>query len=115
MGGNFSCLFLWPSTTNRNRLDITFSSNITSITFTFKTTELHDPGPVGTAYLNSISNTVGSPVTVNGIETSYDTYPEDTLTFNSNGQPFNLIEIDLPYIAQGATGFILDNIVVTTT
>ena len=33
--------------------------------------------------------------------------------FNSGGLPFNMVEIDLPYIsAQGATGFILDNIAV---
>ena len=117
---NFSALFLWPSTTNRDRLDINFSASITQITFNFKTAELHDPGPGGTgspirltAYLNSYSNSVGSPVTSNGIETPFDNYPEGTLTFNAVGQPFNLVEIDLPYIAQGASGFIIDNIVVT--
>jgi hypothetical protein len=118
----FSGLFLWPSTINRDRLDINFSQSITSISFVFKTAELHDPGPGGTgspirltAYMNSVSTTVGSPVTVNGIETPFDTYPEGILTFNSGGQPFNLVEIDLPYIsAEGATGFIIDNITVIT-
>jgi hypothetical protein len=118
----FSGLFLWPSTTNRDHLDISFSQNITSISFVFKTAELHDPGPGGTgspirltAYVNSLSTPVGSPITVNGIETLFDNYTEGTLTFNSNGQPFNLVEIDLPYIsAEGATGFIIDNITITT-
>jgi hypothetical protein len=118
----FSGLFLWPSTINRDHLDITFSQNLTSISFVFKTAELHDPGPGGTgspirltAYMNSLSTPVGNPITVNGIETPYDNYPEGTLTFNSNGQPFNIVEIDLPYIsAGGATGFIIDNIIVTT-
>ena len=118
----FSGLFLWPSTINRDRLDITFSQSITSISFVFKTAELHDPGPGGTgspirltAYMNSLSTPVGSPITVNGVETPYDNYPEGTMTFNSNGQPFNLVEIDLPYIsAEGATGFIIDNISVIT-
>jgi hypothetical protein len=119
---NFSGLFLWPSTINRDRLDINFSQNITSISFVFKTAELHDPGPGGTgspirltAYMNSLSTPVGTPKTVNGIETPFDNYPEGTLTFNSNGQPFNLVEIDLPYIsAEGATGFIIDNIIIVT-
>ncbi len=119
---NFSGLFLWPSTINRDHLDITFSQSITSISFNFKTAELHDPGPGGTgspirltAYMNSLSTQIGAPVTVNGIETPYDNYPEGTLKFNSNGQPFNLVEIDLPFIsAEGASGFIIDNIVVTT-
>ncbi len=96
--------------------------NLTSISFVFKTAELRDPGLGGTgspirltAYINSVSSPVGSPVTVNGIETPFDNYPEGTLTFNSGGQPFNLVEIDLPYIsAEGATGFVIDNIIVIT-
>ncbi len=118
----FSGLFLWPSTINRDHLDINFSVSITSITFVFKTAELHDPGPGGTgspirltAYMNSPSAPVGSPVTANGVETQFDNYPEGTLTFNPNGQSFNMVEIDLPYIsAEGATGFIIDNITVIT-
>lgn len=88
----------------------------------FKTAELHDPGPGGTgspirltAYMNSVSSPVGSPVTVNGIETPFDTYPEGTLMFNSGGHPFNIVEIDLPSVnIEGATGFIIDNITVIT-
>jgi hypothetical protein len=118
----FSGLFLWPSTINRDRLDITFSQNLTSISFVFKTAELHDPGPGGTgspirltAYVNSLSSPVGSPITVNGVETPFDNYPEGTLTFNSGGLPFNMVEIDLPYIsAEGATGFIIENIIIVT-
>ena len=51
---------------------------------------------------------------MNGQETQFDTYPEGSLSFNANGQPFNLVEIDLPYILEGASGFIIDNITVTT-
>jgi hypothetical protein len=115
----FSGLFLWPSTINRDRLDITFSQNITSVSFVFKTAELHDPGPGGTgspirltAYINSIP--VGLPITTNGVETQFDNYPEGQLTFNLGGGPFNMVEIDLPFIAQGATGFIIDNVTVIT-
>ena len=64
--------------------------------------------------MNSVSNPVRLPITVNGQETQFDTYPEGSLSFNANGQPFNLVEIDLPYILEGASGFIIDNITVTT-
>ena len=90
-----------------------------SITLVFKTVEpshpaVGDPGsPIRiTAYMNSISTQVGTPVTVNGVETPFDAYPEGTLSFS--GQPFNLVSIDLPIIQNGASGFIIDNITVTT-
>jgi len=118
----FSGLFLWPSNVNRNNLTISFSSNVTSISMDFKTAETHDPGPGGTgspisltAYMDSFSTMVGSPVTVNGNETLFDTYPEGTLAFNSSGQPFNLVSISLPFIPQGASGFIIDNVTVAGT
>jgi hypothetical protein len=85
----------------------------------FKTAELNDPGPGGTgstirinAYLNSGANAVGTPVTIRGVE-SNDVYPEGTLSLNSAGQPFNLVVIDLP-LPTGATGFLVDNIIVLT-
>jgi hypothetical protein len=118
----FSGNFLYPNTVNLDKLDIKFSRAITSITLEFKTAEYNDPGPGGTgstirltAYLNTASNIVGSPTTKNGIETAMDIYPEGTLTFNSGSNPFNFVEIDLPNPSQGATGFIIDNIQITTT
>ena len=112
--------FLWPNTVNQDKLDIKFSRSITSITMVFKTVEYNDPGVGGTgstirltAYLDSTSNVVGSPTTKNGIETAMDIYPEGILAFNSGGQPFNLVRIDLPPSAQGASGFIIDSIEVT--
>ena len=85
----------------------------------FKTAELNDPGPGGTgsiirisAYLNSTTNIVGNPVTTRGVE-SNDVYPEGTLSLNLVGQPFNLVVIDLP-TPTGASGFLIDNIIVLT-
>ena len=85
----------------------------------FATSELHDPGPNSagspirlTAYMNSVSTQVGTPMTATGIQPPTDIYPEGTLTFSSGGQPFNLVEIDLP--TTGASGFIIDNVSVTT-
>jgi hypothetical protein len=116
---NFSGNFLWPSTTNHDSLNIKFSGNITSITLNFKTAELNDPGPGGTgsiirisAYFNSTANVVGNPVTTRGVE-SNDVYPEGTLSLNLAGHPFNLVVIDLP-IPTGASGFLIDNIIVLT-
>jgi len=117
----FSGNFLWPNTINHDKLDIKFSSNIVSVTLNFATSELHDPGPNSqgstirvAAYMNSLSAAVGTPLTSRGVQPPTDIYPEGTLTFNSGGQLFNLIEIDLPNPAEGATGFIIDNIIVTT-
>jgi hypothetical protein len=116
---NFSGNFLWPSTINHDSLNIKFSGNVTSITLNFKTAELNDPGPGGTgsiirvgAYVNSTANVVGNPVTTRGVE-SNDVYPEGTLSLNLAGQPFNLVVIDLP-IPTGASGFLIDNIIVLT-
>ncbi len=53
-------------------------------------------------------------MTVTGVETPFDAYPEGTLSFSFGGQPFNLVLIDLPFIQNGASGFIIDNITVTT-
>jgi hypothetical protein len=117
----FSGNFLWPSTINHDKLDIKFSSNIVSVSLNFATAELHDPGPEGTgsairlsAYLDTVSTSVGTPSTANGIQPPTDIYPEGTITSSSGGQPFNLIEIDLPNPAQGASGFIIDNISIVT-
>ena len=116
---NFSGNFLWPSTINHDSLNIKFSGSITSITLNFKTVELNDPGLGGTgsiirigAFVNSTANFVGNPVTTRGVE-SNDVYPEGTLSLNLAGQPFNLVVIDLP-IPTGASGFLIDNIIVLT-
>ena len=84
----------------------------------FKTAEFHDPGVGGTGspikitgYMNSVSNIIGSN-TVNGIETPFDSYPEGTLSFS--GQQFNMVMIELPFIANGAQSFLIDNVVVVT-
>jgi uncharacterized protein (TIGR03437 family) len=42
-----------------------------------------------------------------------DTMPMGTLTFNSGGKPFNLVEIAIPFQPQGAAVFLIDNVRVT--
>ncbi len=63
------------------------------------------------AYLDSTSNPIGSPITTRGIENN-DVYPEGTLTLDLTGQSFNQVVIDLP-TPTGASGFIIDNIIVS--
>jgi hypothetical protein len=116
----FSGNFIYPNTVNRDKLDVKFNRNITSISLTFRTSEYNDPGKGGTgstirltAYYDSSLNIVGAPITANGVEMAMDIYPEGTLRFNSGGLPFNLVEVDLPFSPQGATGFLIDNIQAT--
>jgi hypothetical protein len=110
--------FLWPNSVNHDSLNIQFSSNIHKIALNFKTAELNDPGVGSTgsiirisAFFDSTANPVGSPITTRGIENN-DVYPEGNLSIDLAGLSFNQVIIDLP-TPTGASGFIIDNIVVS--
>ena len=116
----FSGNYLMDSNPFRNPLYISFSQKLTAITFTFATVDYHDPGAGGepsgiksTVYLDSTGTPAVGSVTTHGTF-SNDSYPEGTLSFSSSGQPFNLVVIELPFLPQGATDFMVDNISVTT-
>lgn len=116
----FSGNFLMDSNSLRNPLYVSFSHKLTAITFTFATMDYHDPGAGGepssvklTAYLDSTGTSAVGTVTTHGTF-SNDSYPEGTLLFSSGGQLFNLVVIELPFLPQGATDFMVDNISVTT-
>jgi hypothetical protein len=117
----FSGNYLYQNAVTKTPLDIRFSANIRSISLTFATVDYHDPGVNGTAsniratgYVNSAANAAVGSVTTHGIFTT-DTYPQGTLTLTAPaGQSFNLVQIDLPPLAQGATVFLIDNITITT-
>jgi hypothetical protein len=118
----FSNNFLYPNTVNHDRLDIKFSRSLTSITLKFSTIEYNDPGVGGTgstirltAYVDSPASSAITSTTTTGIEDAGSTYPEGTLSLSSVSQPFNLVEIDIPYPNQGAAGFMTDNITITST
>ena len=64
-----------------------------------------------TAYADSSQTPPVGSVTAHGAFSS-DSYPEGDIAF-STGQAFNLVTIELPYMAQGAADFLVDNIVVT--
>jgi len=117
MSGNF----LYQNGISKNSLYVKFNVNVKSISLTFATVDYHDPGVNGTAsnirltaYVNTVSGTNVGTVITHGTFTT-DTYPQGTLTFSAPAdQTFNFVVIDLPPLAQGASVFLVDNIVVNT-
>ena len=111
----FSGNYLYPNNLNRNYLDISFGQQLTSITLTFATADFQQvevPTTITlTAYVNSTANPAVGSISTHGYYAG-DTMPMGSLLFNSPG-PFNLVEIVLPYQPQGATDFLVDNIIVT--
>ncbi len=113
--------YLYDNRPSRDILEIKFDQQLTSITFTFATFEFHGgPGDPPsnmtiTAYLDSTANLVGT-TSGHGVWPSGDSYPQGTLTYNSGGQPFNLVRIEMsPF--QGPTAavdYLIDNITVMT-
>jgi hypothetical protein len=114
----FSGKYLYDNNLNQNLLDIQFSQQLSSIALTFSTIEYHDPGgnptPIQlTAYENSTGTPAVGSTTAYGSDIPGDSYPQGTLLFSSSS-PFNLVELNIPFIPQGATAFLVDNITVTT-
>jgi len=116
----FSGNYLFDNNPFRNYLNIRFSQPLTSITLTFATTDSHGPGNVEepsymklTAYMNSTGTTLVGSVTARG-SFSNDSFPQGTLSFDSSGQPFNLVVIEILFQPGGGANFLVDNITVTT-
>lgn len=103
----------------RDVLEIKFSQQLTSISFTFATYESHGaPDQASsitlTAYMDSATSTPVGSSSAHGVWPSGgDAYPQGTLNYNSGGQPFNLVRIELPYQGRAAY-FAIDKIVVMT-
>lgn len=115
--GEFSGNYLFDNTPTRNILNITFNRPVTGITLTFATIDYHDPGAGGqpsslqlTAYNTSGGTTPIGSVSAFGTFTN-DSYPQGTLSFSSPNQPFDSVAIEIPFLAQGATDFLVDNII----
>lgn len=114
----FSGNYLFDNDPFRNSLHIRFSRQLASITLTFATTDSHGPGNVEepsdiklTAYLDSDGTTPVGSATARGSFSS-DSFPQGTLSFDSGGQPFNLVVIDLLFQPRGGTNFLVDDITV---
>jgi len=116
----FSGQFLNPNSTQRSTLRIKFSQAATNLSLVFATaqsTAVEIPNPITlSAYLDSTTNRVGSPLTVSGVwrvGSVTEAYPSAALTFSSDPQhPFNLIEIVMA--PGGAGGVMVDNVSIQT-
>ena len=112
----FSGSYLYDNDLNMNPLDIKFSYPITRITLTFATADFHQsevPSNILlTAYVDSTATAAVGSATAHGTYGS-DVYPMGTITFDSGGVPFNLVELKIPVQPLGVTDYFVDNITVT--
>ncbi len=113
----FSGHYVYDNNPNMNTLDIAFSQQLTNITLTFATADFNQTELPTIIHFTAYENSTGTPpVGIVNTRGKYgmDTMPMGTLSFDSGGQPFNLVELVLPVQAQGVSDFYVDNIVVTT-
>ena len=108
----FSGKYLYDNKPSRDTLEIKFSQQLKSISLTFTTIE-YQTGPTDitlTAYMNSADTTpVGSTSARGTILTGL--YPQGLLSFDSSGQPFNRVRIEIsPEDSGETTNFFVDNI-----
>lgn len=113
----FSGHYVYDNNLNRNFLDVSFSQPVDSITLTFATADFQQVEVPTTIQLTAYQGATGTqPVgtaTAHGVYGG-DTMPMGTLSFNSSAQPFDVVEILIPFQPLGASDFLVDNIIVTT-
>lgn len=116
----FSGKYLFDNDMARNPLIIEFNRTISSISISFATIEYHgapgrEPTPLAmSAYLTSKTPNLVATVTARGSWPVGDSFPQGSITFNSSGEPFNLVRIDLVVEdLASANDFLVDDIVVT--
>jgi hypothetical protein len=114
----FTGHYLYPNNQNRNTLHIAFSQPLVSITLTFATVDYQDnaevPANLDLSAYDSASGSLVGTATTHGTYLG-DTYPMGTLSFNSAGQAFDVVDLVVPAQPQGTTIFLADNFTVTTT
>jgi hypothetical protein len=119
-----SANYIYPNSGLRETLEIRFDQLLTHIVLNFALIEFHDPGatplqltayrasnlsqPVGSAQVNA--NAPGS-----GGVPETDQFAQGVLSFDSAGVPFDLVRIvTVSSGPEGGTGFLADDITVTT-
>ncbi|OGO06574.1 MAG: hypothetical protein A2Y92_04460 [Chloroflexi bacterium RBG_13_57_8] len=116
----FSGNFLYDNSAARKLLYINFDPPVSGISLAFATTDSHGPGNVEepsyvklTAF-NDLQETrqIGS-VTARGAFGS-DSFPQGTLSFDSGGQPFNMVIMEIIPQPRGGPSLFIDNIIVKT-
>jgi uncharacterized protein (TIGR03437 family) len=113
----FSGHYLYANNQNGNKLQIQFNRPMTAITLTFATADFQQVEVPTTlqlvAYLGSTATMQVGAANAHGTY-AQDTMPMGTLTFNSTGGPFDLVEIAIgPGQPRGAAAFFVDNVVTT--
>ena len=108
----FSGKYLYDNQPTKDILEIRFSQQIKSISFTFATIE-YQAGPsdlILNAYLDSVDTApVGTKSASGTIINSL--YPQGDLAFDSVGKPFDIVRIELSSQASAeTTNFFVDNI-----
>jgi hypothetical protein len=114
----FSGYYLYDARFDGDRLQIRFSAPLDSIALDFCTTDLRHNVEVPsdlqlTAYLDSTATPAVGSATKHATfppETSSETWPQDTLSFDSGGVPFNLVELVVLPQPNGSLDFFVDNI-----
>jgi hypothetical protein len=111
----FSGRYVYDNRPTRDVLEIRFSQPLRSISLTFATVEYKsDPtGPTDitlTAYEGSADTAPVGTTLASGTVLS-DLYPQGLLSYDSGGEPFNLVRIEMSSNGSGeATNFFVDNI-----
>ena len=108
----FSGKYLYDNKPSRDTLEIRFSQQLKGVSLTFATYE-YQTGPTDmtlTAYMNSADTTpVGSASARGTVLTGL--YPQGVLSFDSGGQPFNIVRVEISSENSGeTTNFFVDNI-----
>jgi hypothetical protein len=108
----FSGKYLYDNKPSRDILEIRFSQQLKSISLTFATYE-YQTGPTTitlTAYVNSAETTPMGSASARGTVLT-GLYPQGVLSFDSGGQPFDIVRIEIPSEGSGeTTNFFVDNI-----
>lgn len=104
----FSGNYLMPDSLTPGRLDISFSQNMTSITFPFATADFHQNEVPTTIQMDMyLGNTVVGSVQTHA-EYGSDTMPMGTISFT--GASFDRVEVWIPWQPLGTSDFLVDSL-----
>jgi hypothetical protein len=108
----FTGKYIYDNKPTKDILEIKFSHSLKKISLTFATIE-YQAGPSGvvlTAYMDSNDSAPVGQATASGTILN-SLYPQGLLSFDSNGQQFNVVRIEMsPQASKESTNFFVDDI-----
>lgn len=111
----FSGHYLLANGLGTNTLDITFTRPVTSVALAFATADFQQVETPTTVLLTAYATAAGTAqvgtATAHGTYAS-DTMPMGTISFDSGGAPFEMVEVSIPFQPLGSSIFLVDNVVV---